>query len=119
MTLTICPQLLTHKWHELLVLATCASAAKRQEEGGEERELEQEINASMSQLANCLDAMMGKERERITWAQLEAEAGALIGALVRARVALRRVTPSKVSQLFRLRLMTVCLLCLHRRSWCV
>lgn len=76
-------QLLTQKWHELLVLTTCAfnviQTIKKSEENGrcigkqeseedddeEEDELKKEMKQSMIQLIQCLDKMMLDKKKKV------------------------------------------------------
>ncbi|XP_013785695.2 hormone receptor 4-like [Limulus polyphemus] len=85
---TVHTQLLTHKWHELLVLTTCAYQAIHGPVKGSETSLEQDIAAGLCRLQNCLAAMMGRP---ITLEQLRLEAGPLVEHLTQLSCAFRRM----------------------------
>jgi len=72
-------QLLTHKWHEILVLSTCFDAQINDT-------LDNEIANAMTRLAQKLESL---SMSAFGWQQLESEAGQLVGALVRVRAAIR------------------------------
>ncbi|XP_076321152.1 nuclear hormone receptor family member nhr-91-like [Tachypleus tridentatus] len=85
---TLHTQLLTHKWHELLVLTTCAYQAIHGPVKYSESSLDQEIIAGLCRLQNCLAAMMGRP---ITLEQLRLEAGPLVEHLTHLSTAFRRM----------------------------
>ncbi|XP_013788321.2 hormone receptor 4-like [Limulus polyphemus] len=85
---TLHTQLLTHKWHELLVLTTCAYQAIHGPVKYSESSLDQEIVAGLCRLQNCLAAMMGRP---ITLEQLRLEAGPLVEHLTHLSSAFRRM----------------------------
>jgi nuclear receptor subfamily 6 group A len=75
-------KLLTHKWHELLVLTTSAYQAihgsKRMgttRTDGEKVELHQEVSTNLVTLQTCLTSMMGKP---ITMDQLRQDVGTMV-----------------------------------------
>lgn len=75
-------KLLTHKWHELLVLTTSAYQAihgsKRMgttRTDGEKAELHQEVSTNLVTLQTCLTKMMGKP---ITMDQLRQDVGCMV-----------------------------------------
>ncbi|XP_076359926.1 hormone receptor 4-like isoform X1 [Tachypleus tridentatus] len=85
---TVHTQLLTHKWHELLVLTTCAYQAIHGPVKSSETSLDQEIAAGLCRLQSCLAAMMGRS---ITLEQLRLEAGPLVDRLIQLGSAFRRM----------------------------
>ncbi|XP_022242285.1 ecdysone receptor-like isoform X2 [Limulus polyphemus] len=85
---TVHTQLLTHKWHEILVLTTCAYQAIHGPIKGSEASLEQDIAAGLCRLQTCLAAMMGRP---ITLDQLRSEAGPLVEHLTQLSSAFRRM----------------------------
>jgi len=85
-------QLLTHKWHELLVLSTCAFNAIQTTGGVHANDgvvadtLEAEISHSMNNLAKNLSHLNASSQSTvISWQQLEAEAGSLVQELCSVR----------------------------------
>lgn len=90
------PQLLTHKWHELLVLSTCAFNAIQTTgvvncNDGDDT-LESEIQSSMSNLARNLSSLNETSPSTvISWQQLELEAGGLVQELCSVRHELKSV----------------------------
>ncbi|CAG2103421.1 unnamed protein product [Medioppia subpectinata] len=86
-------QLLTHKWHELLVLSTCAFNAIQTTGGVHPHDgvvvgdtLEAEINQSMNNLAKNLSHLNASSTSTvISWQQLESEAGSLVQELCAVR----------------------------------
>ncbi|XP_076352080.1 uncharacterized protein LOC143247624 [Tachypleus tridentatus] len=85
---TVHTQLLTHKWHEILVLTTCAYQAIHGPIKGSEASLEQDIAAGLCRLQTCLAAMMGRP---ITLDQLRLEAGPLVEHLTQLSSAFRQM----------------------------
>ena len=95
--LTFAPQLLTHKWHELLVLSTCAFNAIQTAEDDARRpkeeprttaddSLETEVAQSMANLAKNLAKLNQMSPSTvISWQQLELEAGGLVQELCHVR----------------------------------
>ncbi|XP_028967280.1 hormone receptor 4-like [Galendromus occidentalis] len=92
--LAVHTQLLTHKWHQLLVLTTAAYQSMRlpprcpQSHGVSDPSAEDsEVKAALHDLQGSLTALMGRH---IGMEQLEQEAGELVDKLTRLALCLRR-----------------------------
>ncbi|KAI2803708.1 Ligand binding domain protein [Blomia tropicalis] len=84
-------QLLTHKWHELLVLSTCAFSAINSNTACIES-LDAEIRQSMNNLAANLSHLNATSSGTvISCAQLELEAGSLVSELCSVRFAFKSI----------------------------
>ncbi|XP_067140213.1 hormone receptor 4 [Centruroides vittatus] len=88
-------QLLTHKWHELLVLTTCAYQAihgnhKSTDNSSSDPtiDLQHDIAADLCTLQTCLAAMMGRP---FTLEQLKLEVGPLVEHLAQLTASFRRL----------------------------
>jgi len=85
-------QLLTHKWHELLVLSCCAFSALNNQSISQS--LEEEINQSMNNLAKNLSQLNQSNSQSISWQQLELEAGNLVHELCSVRFQFKSISLS-------------------------
>ncbi|XP_074033214.1 nuclear hormone receptor 4 isoform X3 [Leptinotarsa decemlineata] len=88
-------RLLTHKWHDLLVLTTCAFQAinKPNAAGGQgtpvgEAEFNQEVDSNLLTLKNCLASMMGRE---VTMDQLREDVGLMIERITHVAIMFRQI----------------------------
>ncbi|MPC08346.1 Hormone receptor 4 [Portunus trituberculatus] len=87
--------LLTHKWHELLVLTTSAYQAiyglqklGSRSSDGTEAEFHQEVSNNLCTLQTCLNSMMGRP---ITMDQLRQEVGVMVEKITHVTLALRKI----------------------------
>ncbi|XP_027207779.1 hormone receptor 4 isoform X6 [Penaeus vannamei] len=87
-------RLLTHKWHELLVLTTSAYQAiygleklASRSSDGTEAEFHQEVSNNLCTLQTCLNSMMGRP---ITMDQLRQEVGVMVEKITHVTLALRK-----------------------------
>ncbi|KAK8719574.1 hypothetical protein OTU49_013943, partial [Cherax quadricarinatus] len=87
-------RLLTHKWHELLVLTTSAYQAiyglqklGSRSSDGTEAEFHQEVSNNLCTLQTCLNSMMGRP---ITMDQLRQEVGVMVEKITHVTLALRK-----------------------------
>ncbi|XP_054157039.1 nuclear hormone receptor family member nhr-91-like [Oppia nitens] len=87
-------QLLTHKWHELLVLSTCAFAAIRAPDSApDDHSVEADVGEAMANLAKNLARLNAQSPQTvISWQQLELEAGQLVHELCLVRGQFRSVS---------------------------
>ncbi|XP_050725213.1 hormone receptor 4-like isoform X6 [Eriocheir sinensis] len=88
-------RLLTHKWHELLVLTTSAYQAiyglqklGSRSSDGTEAEFHQEVSNNLCTLQTCLNSMMGRP---ITMDQLRQEVGVMVEKITHVTLALRKI----------------------------
>ncbi|XP_071518557.1 hormone receptor 4-like isoform X5 [Panulirus ornatus] len=88
-------RLLTHKWHELLVLTTSAYQAiyglqklGSRSSDGTEAEFHQEVSNNLCTLQTCLNSMMGQP---ITMDQLRHEVGVMVEKITHVTLALRKI----------------------------
>ncbi|KAK4291515.1 hypothetical protein Pmani_031022 [Petrolisthes manimaculis] len=87
-------RLLTHKWHELIVLTTSAYQAiyglqklGSRSSDGTEAEFHQEVSNNLCTLQTCLNSMMGRP---ITMDQLRQEVGVMVEKITHVTLALRK-----------------------------
>lgn len=87
-------RLLTHKWHELLVLTTSAYQAiyglqklGSRSSDGTEAEFHQEVSNNLCTLQTCLNSMMGRP---ITMDQLRQEVGVMVEKITHVTLTLRK-----------------------------
>ncbi|XP_026808643.1 hormone receptor 4 isoform X2 [Rhopalosiphum maidis] len=92
-------RLLTHKWHELLVLTTSAyqaihgpqkiwNSTNMNGDRNEDSEFHQEVSHNLCILQNCLSSMMGKP---ITMDQLRQDVGVMVEKITHVTLMFRRV----------------------------
>jgi len=88
-------RILTHKWHELLVLTTSAYQAiyghnklGSRSSDGAEVEFHQEVSNNLCTLQTCLNSMMGRP---ITMDQLRMEVGVMVEKITHVTLALRKL----------------------------
>ncbi|XP_065170854.1 hormone receptor 4 isoform X3 [Atheta coriaria] len=87
-------RLLTHKWHELLVLTTSAYQAihgqphKMSDISSEPPAFSQEVNTNLCTLQNCLTSMMGRQ---ITMDQLRQDVGLMVEKITHVTLMFRRI----------------------------
>jgi nuclear receptor subfamily 6 group A len=92
-------RLLTHKWHELLVLTTSAyqaihgpqkiwNSTNMNGDRNEDSEFHQEVFQNLCILQNCLSSMMGKP---ITMDQLRQDVGVMVEKITHVTLMFRRV----------------------------
>ncbi|CAL4112823.1 unnamed protein product [Meganyctiphanes norvegica] len=88
-------RILTHKWHELLVLTTSAYQAiyghrklGSRSSDGTEAEFHQEVSNNLCTLQTCLNSMMGRP---ITMDQLRMEVGVMVEKITHVTLALRKL----------------------------
>ncbi|CAG9822422.1 unnamed protein product [Phaedon cochleariae] len=88
-------RLLTHKWHELLVLTTSAYQAIHKVQGEQqiaatvlETDFSQEVESNLCTLQNCLISMMGRE---ITIEQLRQDVGLMIERITHVTLMFRQI----------------------------
>nr|CAH7755285.1 unnamed protein product [Callosobruchus chinensis] len=90
-------RLLTHKWHELLVLTTSAyqaihkyqpQQAREQQSTVLEADFSQEVESNLCTLQSCLTSMMGRE---ITIEQLRQDVGLMIEKITHVTLMFRQI----------------------------